>query len=76
MDNNSGFKRKFPIGDRIMASSEERIKILDTVDDAEEIKVLVGNVSSVPLWYDPISGFQSPGLKTMAEIKNMGIILE
>jgi hypothetical protein len=58
------------------SQAQERIKILDTVDNAEEIKMLVGNVSSVPLWYDPISGFQSPGLKTMAEIKNMGIILE
>lgn len=56
--------------------AQQRIKILDTQNDAGEIKRIMGEVSSVPLWYDPISKFKSPGLKTIAELKNMGIILD
>ena len=56
--------------------AKERIKILDTSLDSNEIKEIMGEVNSVPTWYDPLTGYKSSGLKTIPELKNMGILFE
>lgn len=54
----------------------QRIKILDSEDDKEYIQKVIGSYSSVPLWYNPITNYKSPGLKSIDELKDMGILLE
>lgn len=58
------------------AQAKERIKILDLTKDKALVDKLIGPVEGVPLWFNPLTGHKSSGLKTYEELKDMGIILE
>lgn len=52
----------------------ERIKVLDTETDAAEIEEKVGSFEAVPLWFNPLTGEKTTGLKKISELKDMGIL--
>ena len=52
----------------------ERIKVLDSEKDAAEIQEIVGDYSSVPTWFNPISGEKTSGVKTVQELIDMDIL--
>ena len=52
----------------------ERIKVLDTETDAAEIEEKVGDYEAVPLWFNPLTGEKTTGLKSVNELKEMGIL--
>ncbi len=66
--------KQLEILDQYGLKAYERIKVLDSEKDAAEIEKIVGDYSSVPTWFNPISGDKTSGVKTVQELINMGIL--
>lgn len=66
--------KQLEILDKYGSKSFERIKVLDSEKDAAEIQEIVGDYSSVPTWFNPITGEKTSGVKTVDELIHMGIL--
>lgn len=66
--------KQMEILDKYGSKAFERIKVLDSEKDAAEIQEVVGDYSSVPTWFNPITSEKTSGVKTVNELINMGIL--
>jgi glutaredoxin-related protein len=66
--------KQMEILDKYGSKAYERIKVLDSEKDAAKIQEIVGDFSSVPTWFNPITGEKTSGVKTVNELINMGVL--
>ena len=66
--------KQMEILDKYGAKAYERIKVLDSEKDAVEIQEIVGDYSSVPTWFNPVTSEKTSGVKTANELIDMGIL--
>lgn len=66
--------KQMEILDKYGSKAYERIKVLDSEKDAAEIQEVVGDYSSVPTWFNPITSEKTSGVKTVNELIDMGIL--
>jgi glutaredoxin-related protein len=66
--------KQMEILDKYGSKAFERIKVLDSEKDAAEIQEVVGDYSSVPTWFNPITSEKTSGVKTVKELIDMGIL--
>lgn len=66
--------KQLEILDKYGSKASERIKILDSEKDAAEIQEIVGDYSSVPTWFNPITSEKTSGVKTIKELIDMGVL--
>ena len=54
--------------------ARERVKVLDTERDRDEITRIIGDYEAVPLWFDPITRKKNTGVKSLDQLKQKQIL--